>query len=122
MTTYTPRTDAAEPQLHSNVGGWVRADFARQLERELAVSLENELKTQAEVERLTKELAAWDYGTRAKREQDARKKAESEVERLKSQLKRAMEIAEMFRQVKGLHYQCNCAMCQLLGDLKGELK
>jgi hypothetical protein len=34
-TTATPRTDAAEPQLHSNVGGWVRADFARELEREL---------------------------------------------------------------------------------------
>jgi len=31
----TPRTDAAQPQLHSNVGGWVRADFARELEREL---------------------------------------------------------------------------------------
>jgi hypothetical protein len=43
----TPRTDAAEPQLHSNVGGWVRADFARELERELAAS-------QAEVERLSK--------------------------------------------------------------------
>jgi hypothetical protein len=34
----TPRTDAAEPQLHSNKGGWVRADFARELERELAAS------------------------------------------------------------------------------------
>jgi len=34
----TPRTDAAEPQLHSNVGGWVLSDFARQLERELAAS------------------------------------------------------------------------------------
>ena len=75
MTTDTPRTDAAEPQLHSNVGGWVRADFARELEQELAAS-------KAEVERLTKELADWDYGTRAKREQDARKKAEAEVERL----------------------------------------
>jgi hypothetical protein len=52
MTTDTPRTDAAEPQLHSNVGGWVRADFARQLERELALSLENQCKAQAEVERL----------------------------------------------------------------------
>jgi hypothetical protein len=41
----TPRTDSAEPQLHSNKGGWVRADFARELERELAAS-------QAEVEEL----------------------------------------------------------------------
>jgi hypothetical protein len=46
----TPRTDAAEPQLHSNVGGWVRADFARELERELAAS-------QAEVERLKRLLS-----------------------------------------------------------------
>jgi DNA repair exonuclease SbcCD ATPase subunit len=41
----TPRTDAAEPQLRSNAGGWVRADFARELERELNAS-------QAEVEEL----------------------------------------------------------------------
>jgi len=41
----TPRTDAVEPQLHSNKGGWVRADFARELEQELAAS-------QAEVEEL----------------------------------------------------------------------
>ena len=45
----TPRTDAAEPKLDSNAGGWVRADFARQLERELAAS-------KAEVERLTEQL------------------------------------------------------------------
>ena len=32
----TPRTDAAEPCIKSDRGGWVRADFARELERELA--------------------------------------------------------------------------------------
>jgi hypothetical protein len=48
-TTPTPRTDASEPQLHSNVGGWVRADFARELERELNSS-------QAEVKRLKAQL------------------------------------------------------------------
>jgi hypothetical protein len=52
----TPRTDAVEPQLHSNAGGWVKADFARQLERELAISLANQVKTQAEVERLKEAL------------------------------------------------------------------
>jgi len=109
MTTDTPRTDAAKKD------DWVHYTIAMMFERELAAS-------KAEVERLTKELADWDYGTRAKREHDARKKGEAEIERLKSQLKRALEIAEMFQQVKGLHYQCNCAMCQLLGDLKGELK
>jgi hypothetical protein len=39
-----------------------------------------------EVERLKKELAAWDYGTRAEREQEARKKAEAEVAKLNHQL------------------------------------
>jgi colicin import membrane protein len=57
------------------------------LDQELAAS-------QAEVERLKRELDAWDYGTRAKREQEARKKAEAEVERLRSQLARSVEIAE----------------------------
>jgi len=37
------------------------------------------------------------------------------------QLKRAVEIAEMFSQVKGLHYQCNCAMCQMLASLKADI-
>jgi len=38
-------------------------------------------KAEAEVERLKKELADWDYGTRAEREQKRAEKAE--VERLK---------------------------------------
>ena len=60
--TDTPRTDAVEPQLHSNAGGWVKADFARQLERELAISLSNQVKTQTEVERLKGELERAIYG------------------------------------------------------------
>jgi molecular chaperone GrpE (heat shock protein) len=67
-------------------------DFARQLELELAVSLENQCKAQAEVERLKKELAAWDYGTRAEREQKRAEKAEAEVERLRKQLTRAVSM------------------------------
>jgi len=115
MTTETPRTP--EELLETEV-----AELRENAQR-IGVNRYDQLKkAEAEVERLTKELAEWDYGTRAKREQDARKKGEAEIERLKSQLKRAVEIAEMFSQVKGLHYQCNCAMCQLLGDLKGELK
>lgn len=54
MTTDTPRTDAewastwqTERRLH---------ELCLQLERELAISLENQLKTQAEVERLTDQL------------------------------------------------------------------
>jgi len=52
------------------------------------------IQSQAEVERLKKELDAWDYGTRAKREQSRAEKAEAEVERLRSQLTRSVEIAE----------------------------
>jgi chromosome segregation ATPase len=40
----------------------------------------------AEVERLTKELDAWDYGTRAKREQARAEKAEAEVAKINHQL------------------------------------
>ena len=32
----TPRTDSVEPQIRLSRGGWVRADFARGLEREIA--------------------------------------------------------------------------------------
>lgn len=33
----TPRTDKAEPKIQFIKGGWVRADFARELEKELNV-------------------------------------------------------------------------------------
>ena len=110
-TTDTPRTDAAEPQLHSNVGGWVRADFARQLERELAVSLENELKTQAE-------LSMWRDGeimhSDHSNEIDALK---AEVERIRSQLNQAVEIAEK------IWADCsNGSEHTELAALKGEIK
>jgi hypothetical protein len=53
MTTDTPRTDAKSVD---HIGFYscatVTSDFARQLERELAVSLQNQCKAQAEVERL----------------------------------------------------------------------
>jgi ribosome-binding ATPase YchF (GTP1/OBG family) len=78
MTTDTPLTDSAKVDKGGMTFVW--AEFAQELERELAAS-------QAEVARLKKELDAWDYGTRAKREQEARKKAEAEVERLKESLK-----------------------------------
>jgi hypothetical protein len=50
MTSDTPRTDSAEPQLHSNAGGWVRADFARELERELNDSRDDLMRTQIEMQ------------------------------------------------------------------------
>jgi len=113
VQTDTPRTDAAEPQLHSHLGGWVRADFAREIELELAASQAQSHGMSRRVVEAEMKLEIANKDLRA---------SEAEVERLRTQLKRAIEIAEMFSQVKGLHYRCNCAMCQLLGDLKRELK
>lgn len=57
MTTDTPRTDAKSVD---HIGFYscatVTSDFARQLERELAISLENQCKSQAEVARLNNTL------------------------------------------------------------------
>ena len=47
--------------------------------------------------------------------------SKAEVERLRSQFNRAVDIAEMFqRGNSGLHYQCQCRSCQMLAELKGE--
>lgn len=89
MTTDTPRTDAvvSEPcAIHQAMQKWEKIiENSRQLERELAES-------KAEVDRLKKELSAWDYGTRAKREQERAKKAEAEVERLRGIANRAISM------------------------------
>lgn len=156
--TDTPRTDAArtlggvivndswallgEPRSFASINV-VPADFARDLELELTLSLQNQLKSQAEVERLKQwkdtlisnlmaleiykhnheddpAVALAAYGQWNWKAGEWEKQAE--VERLQSQLARAVEIAEEFRQVKALHYQCNCARCQMLAELKGEIK
>jgi predicted RNase H-like nuclease (RuvC/YqgF family) len=63
--------------------------------REIIKSLEMQLAaSQQELERLKKELAAWDYGTRAKREQERAEKAEAEVERLKLLLSDLLILTE----------------------------
>jgi len=115
-STDTPRTDAAEPQLHSHLGGWVRADFARELELELAASqaqshglarrvVESEMK----LEIANKDLRA----------------SEAEVERLRTQLKRAVEIAEGFCGCGcgGDYGLCNFCSCQFseLDQIKSTL-
>jgi len=105
MNHETPRTDASEPQLHSNKGGWVRADFARELEQELAAS-------QAEVEELQQqkrnciEIIDDDAKEIAELKAEVEKlKVEywfmeealnKEIEALKDQLKRSVEIARAF--------------------------
>jgi len=54
MTTDTPRTDAAYKNHEWDLMDHIPLEFARQIERELAISLEKQVKAQAEVERLTK--------------------------------------------------------------------
>ena len=53
-TTDTPRTDEEmwTTDYHHELCNVVNTEFARQLEQELSHSLANQLKTQAEVERL----------------------------------------------------------------------
>jgi len=123
MKTDTPRTDAAEPQLHSNLGGWVRADFARGLELELTHSLQNQMKSQSEVKSLTEKLASLQEAYLKSVERDnnltqALFDSRAEVERLRTQLKRAVEIAEGF-------CGCGCGgdygLCNFCSDQFSEL-
>jgi len=95
----TPRTDAAEPQLHSNVGGWVRADFARELECELAASnaaLDQITEDAVNLKGKVEELQQQKRNCMEIIDDDAKEKSElkAEVERLRSQRNRAVEIAE----------------------------
>jgi regulator of replication initiation timing len=60
----------------------------------LAFALNETKKVEAEVERLKKELDAWDYGTRAEREQKRAEKAEAEIDRLRELLTRAIDNCE----------------------------
>ena len=116
-TTDTPRTDAAKPKLtrESYDEDWnlktendtprtdeqiwttcfdhrscdvVDMEFARQLERELAQSLENQVKSQVEIEF---------WKAKAYEAEHSQGKHEAEVERLKAKLCRAIEIADVLR-------------------------
>jgi hypothetical protein len=133
MTTDTPRTDAC-PHCGEQ-GATIRSthngkewfyDCGTHIEasesfRSLAcsrISEIRELKAQVKVAENYKALN--DSAFNAVMNELAASQAE--VERLRSQLNRAVEIAEMFSQVKGLHHQCNCAMCQKLAALKEEIK
>ena len=60
-TTDTPRTDAEIFEIQDCNGQLrkvITIQYAKQLERQLAVSLENQVKTQAEAERLRDAIAA----------------------------------------------------------------
>ena len=104
--TDTPRTDEEmwTTDYHHELCNVVNTEFAQQLERELSHSLANQLKTQAEVERLDKErrelsreLHMWEMGMYFKPKMQAKiDELKAEVERLRSQLELAVEIAEEF--------------------------
>jgi hypothetical protein len=66
MTSDTPRTDAEVFELQDCTGQLrkvITTQFAKQLERELAISLANQVKTQAEVERLRAALKSCYWAT-----------------------------------------------------------
>jgi chromosome segregation ATPase len=57
MTTDTPRTDAARERYYDGkTSDWVHYTICGMIERELAISLENQCKAQAEVARLNHQL------------------------------------------------------------------
>jgi cell shape-determining protein MreC len=94
---------------------WV--EFARKLELELTHSLENQLKTQAEVE----ELQQQKRNCIEILDDDAIEIAElkAEVEKLRSQLNRAVEIAEDLSSGDAWKFT---AADEKLAALKGEIK
>ena len=96
-TTDTPRTDAAA--FGSMTDSWELEQLSRQLERELAVSLKNQVKTQAEVERLRSTMRSFILVSPI--EFDRLEKIEAEVERLKEMVMEAArkgdELLEPYR-------------------------
>ena len=57
----TPRTDAAETKHEFAADRWVKSDFARELERELAAAINQRDEARREVCRLDKQLH-WEHG------------------------------------------------------------
>jgi hypothetical protein len=102
MTTDTPRTDA-QPSTQSMLRAQsdpvklyqqlckVTVDFGKALDA--CVIYQNQLSaSRAEVARLREELDATCNAEELRQERETRKRAEAEVERLKANLRRAIEI------------------------------
>jgi predicted glutamine amidotransferase len=78
MNSDTPRTDAARERYYDGkTSDWVHYTICRMIEQELAAS-------KAEVARLQEELDATCNAEELRQERETRKRAEAEVERLKS--------------------------------------
>jgi hypothetical protein len=87
--------------------------------RQLNSVLENTRESRADIIEYRNLFAAQDNSKKLEREFNA---SQAEVERLQSQLKRAVEIADRYQQVNSRHYQCMCRTCRMLSELKKELK
>ena len=72
---------------------------------------------EAEVCRLTKDLADWDYGTRAKREQEARQKSETQNAKLRGLLERAIRFGKGNTDLLGIIPQVEKELEALTGEL-----
>ena len=93
-TTDTPRTDAVQFQprpISMTIENEMLRALSRQLERELTISLKNQLKTESDLLQ-SQDINSFldtEFRIACKRAE----KAEAEVERLKANLRRAAEIA-----------------------------
>jgi len=101
MTTDTPRTYAAEPQLYSNAGGWVKADFARELERELArankeIEFYEEIGQQKVDELRASQADVEFWKTKAYEAEEMEGKHEAEVERLKKLTEDCLSVIRVY--------------------------
>jgi hypothetical protein len=120
--TDTPRTDALPSTQIMLTAQSDPVELYQQLcacveyKDQLAASKAEVEKLDAERRELSRQLHLHEMGMYHE------PKMQKEIDKLQSQLAQAVEIAEMFSQVKGLHHQCNCAMCQKLAALKEEIK
>jgi hypothetical protein len=132
MTTDTPRTDAA--QLWHFDEPVVPKEFAQQLERELAHSLANQVKSQAEVEMFRKDNAAltyvganleshnWNLKRELESTEEALQQMTEDAVNLKAEVERLTESSNELLKERNLeHDACNNYL-QILDDRKVEVE
>jgi len=125
-STDTPRTDEEmwTTDYHDGFCNVVNAEFAQQLEMELAVSLQNQVKAQSEIERLRKEnneflLSEAALSEGLKISDDWLRHTRNEVARLRQ----ALELIACPKRPDGT-YNRDRRACELLAKeaLKAEIK
>lgn len=123
MTTDTPRTDAEVFEIQDCNGQLrkvITTQFARQLERELAHSLENQVKSQAEVEMFRKDNAALTYigANLESHNWNLKRELESTEEALQQMTEDAVNLKVEVDRLKKRPFGCKCQNFRekVLGD------